>query len=118
MKGKGNIYVEETVQKTKQHFDPSNQQLKFCHVSHSIYDSQPPCQSKHDSQELAEVVTPCVRLSYQATDPWSGGATDRGKFQGRLIELTESDFRDEVIRKGGTIGLTKLVDKFATQTEK
>ena len=44
--------------------------------------------------------------------------TDRGKFQGRQIELTESNFRDEVTRRDDTVGLTKLVDRFATQTEK
>ena len=42
---------------------------------------------------------------------------DRGKFQGRRIELTESDFRDEVTRRDGTVGLTKLVDGFATRME-
>ena len=43
------------------------------YVSHSIYDLQPSCQSKHDSQVLAEAVTPYVRLACQAMDPWSGG---------------------------------------------
>ena len=43
---------------------------------------------------------------------------DRGKFQGRWIELTESNFRDEVTRRDSIVGLTKLVDGFATRTER
>ena len=46
------------------------------------------------------------------------GAADRGKFQGRWIELMELNFRDKVTRRDGTVGLTKLVDRFATQMER
>ena len=43
---------------------------------------------------------------------------DWGKSQDRRIELTESNFRDEVTRRDDTVGLTKLVDRFATRTER
>ena len=44
--------------------------------------------------------------------------TDRGKSQSRRIELTGLDFRDEVTRRDGTAGLTKLVDGYTTWMER
>ena len=46
------------------------------------------------------------------------GATDRGKSQGRWIELTGSDFRDKITKGNDTVGITNLVDKFETQMER
>ena len=43
---------------------------------------------------------------------------DRGKSQGRRIELTESDFRDEVTKKDNKVGLTKPIDRFMTRMER
>ena len=45
----------------------------------NIYDSQPPCQSRHNSLELVEAVTLHVRPKYQAIDSWSEAAADRDK---------------------------------------
>ena len=42
-------------------------------MSYGIYDSQPPCQLKYDSRELAKAVTPHVHLVDQATEALSGG---------------------------------------------
>ena len=46
------------------------------------------------------------------------GVADRGKSQGRRIELTGSDFRDKITKGNSTIGITKLVDESETRTER
>ena len=43
---------------------------------------------------------------------------DRGKLWRRWIELMGSDFRDEVTRRDGIVGLTKLVDGNDSQKRK
>ena len=45
-------------------------------------------------------------------------AADRGKSQGRRINLTGLDFRDEVTKRDGIVGITKLVDGSMTRTER
>ena len=46
------------------------------------------------------------------------GAADRGKSQGRRIELMGSDFRNEVTKGDDTVGIIKLVDGFTTRMER
>ena len=46
------------------------------------------------------------------------GAADKGKSQGRQIELMGSDFRNEVTKGDDTVGITKLVDGFTTRMER
>ena len=46
------------------------------------------------------------------------GAADKGKSQGRRIELMGSDFRNEVTKGDDTVGITKLVDGFTTRMER
>ena len=43
---------------------------------------------------------------------------DRGKSQGRGIELTGSEFKDKITRGDGTVGITKLVDESETRTKR
>ena len=43
---------------------------------------------------------------------------DRGKSQGRRIELTGSDFRDKKTKGDGTIGITKQVGGSETRTKR
>ena len=51
MKGRSNLYIEETMQKTKRHFDLNDKPLKLPNVPYN-YDSKQTCQSKHNSPEL------------------------------------------------------------------
>ena len=44
--------------------------------------------------------------------------TDRGKSQGRRVELMRSNFRDKVTRGYGIVDITKLVDGSTTWTER